>query len=302
MVTSSIEKNSVSHSDQIYRTIDRVLHNKSDSIKTLVYELVIQKDIDPNDEFLLVYIALDQLEVLIEKAPIEWKSIFTEVKVDLKKLLTEYFNHLNKNQEELTAWSNNNLEVLSQIASKVEAMERLAVSSSQLSQSAAELLGVCSDLSTRLGNLTSQESNSLSQLKDYNNKLSTAIENIPKLPKELSTQLKNQLENHIDVLSDKLAVTSQRQKWTWKDSLPIFSILLSLGCMVAVLSSSSNLDYKMNRVGLYLEKMSINQKEERTVSTTTTERPKKVRALLLELYRNCLEDPSVLRECETLVK
>ncbi len=90
--------------------LDKALEGKPPEIKARVLEIILKMGIDPENEFLVIFVALGQLQVLIEDSPSEWKHLF------------EGF------QEELGEWATTNVETLSHLTHKTLAMERLAQS------------------------------------------------------------------------------------------------------------------------------------------------------------------------------
>jgi hypothetical protein len=88
--------------------LDRVLEGKSPEIKARVLDLIVRMGIDPEDEFFLIFIALGQLQVLIEDSPRDWQQLFTDFK------------------EELRLWEESNLRTLDHLTQQVQVMERLA--------------------------------------------------------------------------------------------------------------------------------------------------------------------------------
>jgi hypothetical protein len=88
--------------------LDRVLDGKPAEVKARVLDLIVRMGIDPEDEFFLIFIALGQLQVLIEDSPNEWQDLFSDF------------------QGELQSWEHSNLRTLNHLAGQVKAMERLA--------------------------------------------------------------------------------------------------------------------------------------------------------------------------------
>lgn len=312
-----------SNNDRIYQIIDRVLEGTSPAIKARVWELIKRKQIEPDDEMLLLFIALNHLEVLIEQAPVEWKNVLNLYEKELSKLLLEYREFVKNNNQSLSVWSNNNRNILEQIAEKVKTMEDLASSSKELSQSAAELLVVCGDLSGTLGNSNSQSAKSLVELNSLKDNLSSAIAEIPKLPEKIGKKI----EPTIDSLIDRLI--AKKNKANWKDNIPsIASGFLSLLCLgsLFVVTNSLNTHKAMMKIGIEnLSQMvresgmtndaaikSLIQEMAKTPSATVApsstyphynnaDKQKYVRGLLVEVYRSCLETSSPLKECQMLL-
>lgn len=143
--------------DPRLKWLDKALSGKSPEIKARVLELILSMNIDPENEFFVIFVALGQLQVLIEDSPLSWQHLF------------ENF------QKELGEWATTNVETLSHLADKTEMISRLAQSSERLGDILNGLVQVCNGLIAQL-----QESNllltkSIAQLTDSNtNSLSLA--------------------------------------------------------------------------------------------------------------------------------
>lgn len=101
--------------------LDRVLEGKSAEVKARVLDLIVRMGIDPEDEFFLIFIALGQLQVLIEDSPQEWQALFTSFK------------------EELRSWENSNLRTLGQITQQIQLLERLTNGINELTSTMTQL-------------------------------------------------------------------------------------------------------------------------------------------------------------------
>ena len=102
--------NGLGSRDSRTQWLDKALEGKPPEIKARVLEIILKMGIDPENEFFVIFVALGQLQVLIEDSPSEWKHLF------------EGF------QEELGEWATTNVETLSHLTHKTLAMERLAQS------------------------------------------------------------------------------------------------------------------------------------------------------------------------------
>jgi len=321
-----IEKTNVPRDNIIYQRIERVLEGKSDKIKAKVWYLIKQKDIDPDDEFLLVFIALGNLEVLIEEAPKEWQNALLLYKDEFSSILGQYRQIIHQNNEKLEAWSQNNLNILGSIAKKVETMENLATSSVELSKSAGELVVVCSDLSAKLGTSSSESGKSLVKLKELKDNFENAIEKLPKLPESISTSL----EEKLNLLTDKILVGKNR--FNWKNNLPaIGAASISFLSLLAIWGMNNSFANQINTLKQGMEELAsrqanyaeatnekiesisseINDRLATIPSQNSTNRSyygdrqnrkAHVQSLFLEAYRECLNNPGIARECKTIVK
>ena len=129
------------------KPLQDALEGQSDEIKARVYDLVMRWGIEPESEFFIIFVAMGQIVTLVEDAPERFQEIFNTLGEDLIK------------------WGDSNLEVLEQVAKKVELMEKLATSTEGLTNSLAGLVKVCGELIDRLQTSDGQLNNYLSQLR-----------------------------------------------------------------------------------------------------------------------------------------
>jgi hypothetical protein len=154
---SGSQSNGKRSSDTKTQWLDKALEGKPPEIKTRVLEIILKMGIDPENEFFVIFVALGQLQVLIEDSPSQWKDLFEEFR------------------EELGEWATTNVETLSHLTHKTQTMERLAQSSERLGDTLNGLAQVCNGLIAQL-----QESNllltkSTSQLTDSNTNLTNLV-------------------------------------------------------------------------------------------------------------------------------
>ena len=57
--------------------LDKALEGQSPEIKARVLELVLKMGIEPEDEFFVIFVGMDQLQVLLLEAPEQWQKIFS---------------------------------------------------------------------------------------------------------------------------------------------------------------------------------------------------------------------------------
>ena len=137
--------------------LDKALEGKPPEIKARVLEIILKMGIDPENEFFVIFVALGQLQVLIEDSPSEWKHLF------------EGF------QEELGEWATTNVETLSHLTHKTLTMERLAQSSERLGDTLNGLAGVCKGLIEQLQASNLLLTKSIGQLTDSNGDLKNLV-------------------------------------------------------------------------------------------------------------------------------
>ena len=149
--------NGLGSRDSRTQWLDKALEGKSPEIKARVLEIILKMGIDPENEFFVIFVALGQLQVLIEDSPSEWKHLF------------EGF------QEELGEWATTNVETLSYLTHKTLTMERLAQSSERLGDTLTGLAGVCKGLIEQLQASNLLLTKSIGQLSDSNGDLKNLV-------------------------------------------------------------------------------------------------------------------------------
>lgn len=111
--------------------LDKVLAGQPEGVKARVWEIISRYDVDPSDEFFMIFTALGHLETLIESAPNDWRQVFTDFEAELKQ------------------WTSLHIRTLEMLARKAEAAEALATTASELTSTLNALTGVCSTFMTR---------------------------------------------------------------------------------------------------------------------------------------------------------
>ena len=241
-VTSNNEK---SLRDSRTHWLDKALEDSPPSVKARVLEIILKMGIDPEDEFFIIFVAIGQLQVLIEDSPNDWKNLFAEF------------------ERELDEWATTNVETLSHLHHKTKALEELAQSFDKLGDYFGVFTEICRQLMREsqtanrcflesLSNLQdssvklmsgvqslreelSQQS-SLSSVKDYQvEKLSHSLALFQKEYRESHKQLEQNLDICLKKLLYQLNFLQVRPnlRWTWKDSwlgaLSIYLLICSLG-------------------------------------------------------------------------
>jgi len=179
--------------------IDQLLSGRSSETRASVLEYMMKYGIDPENEFFIIFVALGELETLIEDSPQQWQDLFKQF------------------QEVLVQWADTNIETLKQLAHKASVTELLAANSEKLSNSLVKLLEVCEGLMNQLQKANGLQLNSLSQLQTSETELKNLVE-----------QTRNdllKLHSQIETLNSSLALQNNNQpsrnrlNWTWKDSI-----------------------------------------------------------------------------------
>ncbi|NJQ96521.1 MAG: hypothetical protein HC784_00125 [Hydrococcus sp. CSU_1_8] len=137
--------------------LDKALEGKSSEIKARVLEIILKMGIDPENEFFVIFVALGQLQVLIEDSPSQWKDLFEDFR------------------EELGEWATTNVETLSHLTHKTETMERLAQSSERLGDTLNGLAQVCNGLIEQLQASNLLLTKSICQLHDSDSDLTSLV-------------------------------------------------------------------------------------------------------------------------------
>ena len=187
--------------------IDSLLAGRPEEFKLKVYEYMVKKDVDPEEDFFMILVALGSLETLIETSPKEWQEIF------------EGF------QGELKEWADSNKETLTLLSQKSDTTERLASSSESLGNYLTKFLEICEGLINQLqkSNLSLVNSQSQSQT------LQTEFKNLREEHKKELSQLKTKLDklNSLIENQEESHPPDLRKIWTWKDSA-VFSLLTTI--------------------------------------------------------------------------
>ncbi|WP_036488226.1 DUF6753 family protein [Myxosarcina sp. GI1] len=179
--------------------IDRLLQGRSESVKVNVLDYMMKYDIDPENEFFVIFTALGEIETFLENSPDEIRELFEGFKREISK------------------WADANLETLKHLSEKATITERLASNSESLGNSLVELLQVCEGLISQLQTSNGLLANSLSQLQ-------TSEIELRNLVVETKTEL-SQLQKKITDLNStieewkKSSLPALKKIWTWKDSM-----------------------------------------------------------------------------------
>ncbi|NJO93954.1 MAG: hypothetical protein HC820_05575 [Hydrococcus sp. RM1_1_31] len=188
--------------------IDQLLSGRSSETRASVLEYMMKYGIDPENEFFIIFVALGELETLIEDSPQQWQDLFKQF------------------QEVLTQWGEHEYRDVKTLAHKASVTELLAANSEKLSNSLVKLLEVCEGLMNQLQKANGLQLNSLSQLQTSETELKNLVE---QTRNDLS-----KLHNQIEALNSSLALQSnnpanQKQlAWTWKDSVLVGLVAIAI--------------------------------------------------------------------------
>jgi hypothetical protein len=130
---------------------------RDDATKARVLDLVLRLGISPHDELFVIMIALNHLQLLIEDAPQDWQTLFSDF------------------QGELEEWSKINLDTLDAIIRKAEQEQILAQTSQQLASALKDSTMYWNKLNTMLSKspLLSQGSKLISLAQEQSDRLQT---------------------------------------------------------------------------------------------------------------------------------
>ncbi len=208
---SSNNGHSITTTQKRGEAIDQLLRGRSETIKANVLSYIVKYQIDPQDEFFIIFVALGTLETLIETSPQEWQELFKGFEGELGK------------------WADSNLETLNLISEKARITERLASNSESLAntltkflEASAEQTSQLREVNTLLTNFQSQSQTSLTKLKESTEKNSNRFSQLESEVKKLNSTIENQSKSN--PLNKKTGV--------WKDNLLIgliTTILLMTG-------------------------------------------------------------------------
>lgn len=140
--------------------LDRALRDLTAEQRARVLDLVTLLGIDRDDPLWLVCLAIGQLQVLVEDAPVEWKDLFIGF------------------QEELTAWTDQNIRTLEAIAKQAETAEHLAASANALTQSLTALTRILNEQNSSSSPSHGQSGDLMLALTDLREGLSHRLDQI----------------------------------------------------------------------------------------------------------------------------
>lgn len=200
----------ISKEDRRSDAIASLLSGRSDEIKVSVLEYVVKYNIDPENEFFIIFVALGVLETLIKNSPQQWQELFKNF------------------QTELGEWTQTNLETLNLLSQKARVTEKLAQNSEKLSNSLIQFLSVCEGLISQLQMSNGALSNSLLQLQTSEIELKSLVNSLGKELNQLKIDIKQSRDNpNRNQISNASKV---KKSSIWKDKIMIilgaFSISL----------------------------------------------------------------------------
>jgi small-conductance mechanosensitive channel len=188
--------------------IDKLLRGRTSETRANVLEYMMKYGIDPENEFFIIFVALGELETLIENSPQQWRELFEQFKEVLEK------------------WAQTNIETLKQLAHKAEVTELLAANSEKLSNSLVKLLEVCERLMNQLQESNGLLVNSLSRLQTSETELKTSVEQTRSDLSRLHSQI--EVLNSLPVLQSSNSTEQKRRAWTWKDRVLVGGIAIAV--------------------------------------------------------------------------
>lgn len=201
--------------------IDNLLRDRPESIKAHVLEYIVKYDIDPENEFFIIFAALGTVETFLKKSPQEIQDVFNE------------FN------QEISQWSEANLETLKHLSQKASLTEKLASNSETLGNSLMEFMKVCEKLIDQLQISNRLQTTSLSQLQNSEIELRGLMTQIEKKISQLNSSISRVNSDIEDWRNPNLSKT---KTWTWNDN-----ILLSILILGIFLGVSQYFNYQNNQ-------------------------------------------------------
>jgi hypothetical protein len=186
--------------------LDKALDGQSAQIKARVLEIILKYGIDPQNEFFIIFVALGQLQVLLENSPNEWEGVFQSF------------------HNELDQWTDTNLKILESLVSKAEATDLLA-------QSLKELMSLLSNLTTTCGTLVQRSQTSDQTSADWMPRLERLIKDLDSSLSHSKQDIRRQNETLLQEMGEikkKLASTSiDLNRMRWLVVIVLFSTLVS---------------------------------------------------------------------------
>ena len=164
--------------------MDKALEGQPAETKARVLEIILKYGIDPDNEFFVIFVALGQLQVLIEDSPQDWQDLFLNF------------------QGELEQWSQTNLKTLELLVQKAQTTEQLAMTCKSLVSVLTKLVNVSTTLIGRLQKSDQNYSASLSKLTASSNNWESML-----------AELKSQQERMTIMLQNKIQATPSNRPW-----------------------------------------------------------------------------------------
>lgn len=165
--------------------IDTALAHRSDKERARVLDLVRKMGVSQEDDFWLIFIAIGQLQVLVEDTPVQWQAIFD----DFKEYLGQWSD---KNIELMTLLDTQN-QGIAMLAEDIQYLQtvsgensqRLIASFNELATLLATLGKVSNDSEQHVAHLTT----SVQQLQQQNSQLLTQMSTMAKEMTAIRTTL-----------------------------------------------------------------------------------------------------------------
>lgn len=141
--------------------LDIVLKGKSASVKAKVMEVTTKMGIDPDDEFLVIFVALGQFIALVEKCPSQWDKLFTEFQEDLERWGEDF-------RQQLTKISVDTKQLTLDVQEKLEELEGEVY---EIEEQLEIVKGLINSLERQLQGQNEQLLREIADLKDYHQQL-----------------------------------------------------------------------------------------------------------------------------------
>ena len=213
--------------------IDNLLRDRDESVKAHVLEYIVKYDIDPENEFFIIFAALGTVEAFLKKSPQEMQDVFNG------------FN------QEISQWSEANLETLNHLSQKARLTEKLARNSETLGNSLIEFLKVCERLIDQLRISNGLQTTSLSQLQNSEIELRGLMTQIEKKIFQLNNSIS---QVNSDIENWKNPHFRQMKRWTWKDNILSSTLMLGIFLSISQYFNYQNIRDTNQKVQWILEK------------------------------------------------
>ena len=201
--------------------LDKALEGQPAEVKARVLEIALKFGVDVEDPFFLIFVALGQLQVLIETSPQDWQTLFTSF------------------ESELHQWTQTNLQTLDVLANKAETTETLARTSQELTSILTELVKVAHGLITHLQASNTKSNTWQPALTTLEQKLTVCLETV-------SQDLKH--EHQTTRKGWKQAQHTQNRIWgVRKETIVLGLLFLSMAGNIALFLSQNQMLLRMDQ-------------------------------------------------------
>ncbi|AFY71974.1 hypothetical protein Pse7367_3748 (plasmid) [Thalassoporum mexicanum PCC 7367] len=197
-------------SDPNTQWLDQALAGQEAEVKARVLEIILKYKIDPENEFFVIFVALGQLQVLVEDSPQEWQHLFQSF------------------QQELEQWTQTNLSTLEVQSQEAETVTVLAHNTKKLSGLMKRLVNTCLTLTKRLQASNETLQKSIAILDSLNQSLQLQGNRSKTAPPSDQQKLITNLSNTLNTLAH------TRQNTTMIGSVSSWLLVINIMTLIGV--------------------------------------------------------------------